>query len=94
MVKLEKEVWQPMAESMVQAGVTSGWSVNVQVLPGGTDLPFQAVTVDVYPSWDAVFAGNAHVVEHFKKDIRHGIWDNHGENRETAHHCVEEAVYG
>jgi hypothetical protein len=66
-LKLEKELWQPMAESMVQAGVTSGWSVNVQVLPGGTDLPFQAVTVDVYPSWDAVFAGNAHVMEHFKK---------------------------
>lgn len=63
----EKNVWQPMAESMVQAGVTSGWSVNVQVLPGGTDLPFDAVTVDVYPSWDAVFAGGSHVVESFKK---------------------------
>jgi hypothetical protein len=63
----EKKVWQPMAESMVQAGVTSGWSLNVQVLPGGSDLPFQAVTVDVYPSWDAVFQGNSHVMEHFKK---------------------------
>jgi hypothetical protein len=63
----EKAIWQPIAESMVQAGVTSGWSVNVQVLPGGTDLPFQAVTVDVYPSWDAVFAGNPHFAENFKK---------------------------
>jgi hypothetical protein len=66
-LKLEKEVWQPMAESMVQAGVTSGWSVNVMVLPGGTNMPFQAVTVDIYPSWDAVFTGNSHVTEHFKK---------------------------
>ena len=66
-LKLEKEVWQPMAESMVQAGVTSGWSVNVLVLPGGTNTPFQAVTVDIYPSWDAVFTGNSHVLEHFKK---------------------------
>ena len=63
----EKKIWHPIAESMVQAGITSGWSVNVQVLPNGTDLPFQAVTVDVYPSWDAVFAGNAHFPEHFKK---------------------------
>ena len=63
----EKKIWQPIAESMVQAGVTSGWSVNVQVLPSGADLPFQAVTVDVYPSWDAVFAGNSHFPENFKK---------------------------
>jgi hypothetical protein len=66
-LKTEKEVWQPMAESMVQAGVTSGWSVNVRVLPSGTNQPFDAVTVDVYPSWDAVFAGSAPVPEHFKK---------------------------
>ena len=63
----EKKIWQPLAESMVQAGATSGWSVNVQVLPGGADLPFQAVTVDVYPSWDAVFAGTPHFAENFKK---------------------------
>ena len=56
----EKEVWQPMAESMVQAGVTSGWSLNVMELPGGTNLLFQAVRVDIYPSWDAVFTGNSH----------------------------------
>lgn len=66
-LRTEKEVWQPMAESMVQAGVTSGWSVNVRVLPGGANVPFQAVTVNVYPSWDAVFQGNAPVPEHFKK---------------------------
>ena len=52
---------------MVQAGATSGWSLNVQVLPGGADLPFQAVTVDVYPSWDAVFAESPHFAENFKK---------------------------
>jgi hypothetical protein len=63
----EKNIWQPLAESMVKAGVTSGWSANVQVLPGGADLPFQAVTVDIYPSWDAVFAGNPQVREFFAK---------------------------
>ncbi|MGA2168558.1 MAG: hypothetical protein ABSG62_10120 [Terracidiphilus sp.] len=66
-IAYEKKVWQPLAESLVQAGVTSGWSVNVQVLPRGSDLPFDAVTVDVYPSWDAVFAAEAHLGEHFKK---------------------------
>jgi hypothetical protein len=66
-LKLEKEVWQPLAESMVKAGVNSGWSVNELILPGGDNQPFQAVTVDVYPSWDAVFTERSHVREHFQK---------------------------
>jgi hypothetical protein len=51
----EKKVWQPMAESMVSDGLMSGWSVNTQTLPAGSNLKFDAVTVDIYPSWDAVF---------------------------------------
>ncbi len=66
-LRWEKEVWQPLAESMVQAGVLGGWSVNTQVLPGGTDLPYQSVTVDTYPSWDAVMTGRSHIPEHFHK---------------------------
>ena len=62
----EKKVWQPMAESMAKDGVQRGWSVNAQVLPSGSDLKFQAVTVDIYPSWDAVFRGIG-FTERFKK---------------------------
>jgi len=66
-LRWEKEVWQPLAESMVQAGVLGGWSVNAQVLPGGTNIPYQSVTVDTYPSWDAAIAGRSHVTEYFHK---------------------------
>ncbi len=62
----EKKVWQPMAETLVKDGVTRGWSANTQVLPAGSDLKFQAVTVDAYPSWDAVFKDFG-FAEHFKK---------------------------
>lgn len=51
----EKKVWQPLAEAMSKDGVRTGWSLNVQVLPSGSDLKYQAVTVDIYPSWDAVY---------------------------------------
>ena len=51
----EKKVWQPFAEAMAKGGVRTGWSLNVQVLPSGSDLRYQAVTVDVFPSWDAMF---------------------------------------
>ncbi len=54
-VAFEKKVWKPLAEEMIKDGVQSGWSVNVQVIPFGTDVPYQGVTVDVYPSWEAVF---------------------------------------
>jgi hypothetical protein len=63
----EKKVWQPIAESLVKDGLSSGWSVNVQLLPGGTDMKFQGVTVDVYPTWDSVFKGQSQIGEHFKK---------------------------
>ena len=52
-IAFEKKVWQPFAESMAKDGVTRGWFLNGQVMPGGSDLKYQASTVDVYPSWDA-----------------------------------------
>lgn len=66
-VAFEKKVWTPVAEALVKDGKTAGWSLNVQVLPGGSDLPFQGVTVDVYPSWDAVFAPDPQFVERFRR---------------------------
>jgi hypothetical protein len=66
-VAFEKKVWQPMAEALVKDGMTAGWSLNVQVLPGGRDLKFQGVTVDIYPNWDAVFKQDPQFVERFRK---------------------------
>lgn len=63
----EKKVWHPLAEAMAQDGTKSGWSVNVRVLPTGSDVAFQAVTVDVFPSWDAVFKNDTQFVDRFKK---------------------------
>jgi hypothetical protein len=63
----EKKVWHPLAEAMAKDGTKSGWSVNVRVLPSGSDALFQAVTVDVFPTWDAVFKDDAQFVDRFKK---------------------------
>jgi hypothetical protein len=82
----EKKVWKPLAEAMAKDGVTDGWSVNVKVLPRGSDLPFQAVTVDVYPGWDAVFKGDAQFVERFKRvhpDMEFGTTIEHIEKLRT-----------
>jgi hypothetical protein len=54
-IQLEKKLWQPMAEAFVKQGMTRGWYANVRILPQGTGMRFDTVTVDVYPSWDAYF---------------------------------------
>jgi hypothetical protein len=66
-VAFEKKVWQPLAEAMIRDGVGSGWSLNVQVMPGGSDLRFNAVTVDVYPGWDAIYKPDTQFYDRFRK---------------------------
>ena len=66
-LKLEKELWKPISEQMVKDGVTSGWSLNTRALGLNSDLPWQGVTVDVYPNWDAVFKGDPQFVDRIKK---------------------------
>lgn len=66
-VAFEKKVWQPVAEALIKDGRTAGWSLNVQVLPGGSDLKFQGVTVDTYSSWNDVFREDPQFVERFRK---------------------------
>lgn len=66
-VAYEKKVWLPLAEALDTDGRTDAWSLNVRVLPRGADLPYDAVTVDVYPSLDAVFKDDPQFVERFKK---------------------------
>jgi hypothetical protein len=62
-VAWEKKAWQPMAEALAKENSRSGWSLNTLVFPGGTDVKFNAVTVDVYPTWDSIFSGD---FQHFR----------------------------
>ncbi len=66
-IAFEKKVWQPLAEAMIKDGVLDSWSVNVAAMPLGNDLPYQGVTVDVFPSMDAVFAEDKQFSDRFRK---------------------------
>lgn len=52
-MKLETELWKPVQEARVADGQLVGWVSYSLVLPSGSSQPFQAVTVDGFPSWDA-----------------------------------------
>lgn len=58
-VAWEKKAWQPVAEELDKENLRSGWSLNTIVFPGGTDVPFNAVTVDVFSTWESIFNNNA-----------------------------------
>lgn len=66
-VNFEKRVGKAMAEQSISDGATAGWSVNGLWFPFGKDLPYQGVTVDVFPNWDAVFKEDPKFEENFKK---------------------------
>ena len=63
----EKKVWKPFAEQMVKDGVESGWSVNIRAFGQVSELPYQGVTVDVYPSWDAIWKDDPQFIDRIKK---------------------------
>ncbi|MGA8671478.1 MAG: hypothetical protein WB679_16455, partial [Terracidiphilus sp.] len=66
-IAFEKKVWQPFAEAMVKDAREYGWSVNVAAMPFRSDRPYQGVTVDVYPSMEALFAEDKEFASRFRK---------------------------
>jgi hypothetical protein len=65
-MELEQSLWKPMAQAWIEQGSLHGWVVNRPVLPGGTDLKYQAVTLDIYPSWSEAMKPRP-IEETFKK---------------------------
>lgn len=63
----QKKMWQPLAEEMVKAGKTDGWAINVQVFPSGARDRNLVSSVDIYPSWDAVFSSRDSISSGWKK---------------------------
>jgi len=53
--KLETEVWKPIQEARIKDGQMSAWGSYYLILPSGSGLPYTASTVDIYPSWDAIW---------------------------------------
>jgi len=54
-LQAEIKLWKGMAEEFAKQGIARGWFANVRAVPSGIGMPWNAITVDVYPSWDAYF---------------------------------------
>jgi hypothetical protein len=54
-LKLETTGWKPFAESLKDSHI--GWHLNTLTMPAGEYLHYNALTVDTFPSWDALAKG-------------------------------------
>ncbi|WP_263358601.1 hypothetical protein [Acidicapsa ligni] len=54
-IDIERRLWQPIAEVLVKEGTIRGWMASARYVPDGPAMHFDALTVDVYPSWDGYF---------------------------------------
>jgi hypothetical protein len=55
-LRMESTGWKPLAEAMAKDSGTA-WFVFGLAMPGGTSLPYNGLTVDAFPSWDALGKG-------------------------------------
>jgi len=55
-VTLETTGWQQLAEAASKEYGTS-WRVATLAMPGGNSLPYNVMTVDIFPSWEAFGKG-------------------------------------
>jgi hypothetical protein len=62
----EMKVWKPVAESMLKDGSRTGWYAVYRLLPAGSEMKYNAINVDVFPSLEAVFKGDPHFEDRWK----------------------------
>ena len=55
-LNMEATGWKQLAEAAAKEHGTA-WRVATLAMPGGENLPYNAMTIDVFPSWDAMGKG-------------------------------------
>jgi hypothetical protein len=63
--KLETEGWKPFAEAIAKETPGFGWRVEALTMPSGSSLHYNAMTVDIFPSWTA--AGQSYSAQMWSK---------------------------
>ncbi len=58
-VTKETTGWKPLAEEINKQNAGRTWSLYTLVMPGGENLAYNAMTIDGFPSWEALMAGGS-----------------------------------
>src|SRR5262249_46432243 len=55
--RLETTYWKPLVEAWLKGGGKGGWGLNALLMPAGGAPPHNALTVDIFPTWNAFVSG-------------------------------------
>lgn len=88
----EKKLWQPIFEDGIKDGSVDGWSVVQQIMPRGDKDRGNTYTVDIYPSWDAVFKFFGPGFSDRWKKIHPDVPMNQGMDQEHQFDTIEHTV--
>jgi hypothetical protein len=56
-VRIERTFWKPMMEAWLKQGGKGSWRVSALMMPSGDAMPYNAMTVDIFPDWDGLVRG-------------------------------------
>jgi len=54
---LETTYWKPMVEAWLKSGGKGSWGVYGQMMPEGDNVPYNALTVDIFSDWNSLVHG-------------------------------------
>jgi hypothetical protein len=64
-IRLEK-TWKPLVEARIKAGSRQGWLLVGLWMPQGEAVPYNAMTIDVFPAWVEVMKAAASFQDEWK----------------------------
>jgi hypothetical protein len=50
---METEVWKKFHEARIEKGLMNAWLLSYRMFPGGSETPYAAMTINIYPSREA-----------------------------------------
>jgi hypothetical protein len=56
-VRMERTYWKPLVEAWGKDGGKGGWSLYALQMPGGDSMPYNSLSVDSFPDWNALMQG-------------------------------------
>ncbi len=66
--KFETEIFQPLAQKEVDAGVRGNWNLMRYLLPTGSDAYATHITADMYKDYNQLFNGGTSVIPELSED--------------------------
>lgn len=56
-VRMEQTYWKPLMEAWLKEGGKGSWRVSALMMPSGDFMPYNALTVDIFPDWNGLVRG-------------------------------------